>query len=157
MTRKNLISSFFLLFLLFVGFLYLYFIQVDILNVKVLDSNHTKVDFTIDSKIAQNIKLHVKTKDELRTIYCEDKKQQFIYYRIHDYKQEEEVSVRLKQGVNHCQLQMAHLSSSLPLLKQKISSIDFLLLFIFFILPFFHLLFTLLITLLNKIWNKENV
>ena len=158
MIRKNLILVAFLSILLLLGLLYSYFIRVEIRNIKVLSSDATKVTFVIDSKIAQHIKLHVGTKDELSTISCEDTKNNFTYYRGgHDYKQQEEVSLTLKKGLNHCRLRTARQSSSLPLLKQKISFVDYIFLFVFFALPLFHLLFILLVSLVNKIWNKENV
>lgn len=157
MIHRNLILNSFLLALFLLGLIYSYFIRVDISNIKVVKSDHAKVNFTINSKIEQTIKLHVGTKDELNSLYCEKQKNNFTYYRGYDHKQQEEVSLKLKKGLNHCQLKTARITSFLPILKQKISFSDFLFLFVFFILPFFHLLFTLFITLLNKIWNKKYV
>ena len=155
--RKNLMLPSFLVALLLLGLIYSYLIQVDISNIKVVNSDHKQVDFTINSKIAQHIKLHVGTKDELNSLYCEEQKNNFTYYKSYHFKQQEEVTLQLKKGSNHCQLKTVRITSSLPLLKQKISFIDYFFLFIFFMVPLFHLLFTLFIAILNKIWNKKNV
>jgi hypothetical protein len=157
MIHKNLILFFSLSILLLLGFLYTYFIQVNISNIKVLNNDKTKYNFNINSKIEQNIELHVGTKAELNSLYCEEEQNSFTYYRGYDHKQQEEVSLKLRKGLNHCQLKTVRVASSTPILKQKISFIDALFLFVFFIVPLFHLLFIVFITLVNKAWRKKNV
>lgn len=157
MIYKKITLFSFLSLLLILGFIYSYFINIEISNIKIVKNDRTLFNFVINSKIEQNIKLHVGTKDELKSLSCEDTKNTFTYYRGYDYKQHEEVRLKLKKGLNHCQLKTVRVASSMPLLKQKISFIDYLILFIFFIVPLFHLLFILFINLMNTLWSKKNV
>ncbi len=144
-----------ILFLFILGIIYSYLIRIEISPA--IPQEFAKFSFTISSKIDQNIKLHIATKDELKSLSCEKSPNTFTYYRGgYDFKQQEEVSLILKKGINHCQLRTVRSSSLKPILKQKLSFIDYLWLFIFFIVPLFHVLFQALMWLLNKVWRKNH-
>ena len=142
--------------------LYAYLIQVDIVNIQKDVNSTTQYNFTINSKIDQNIKLHVATNHKLESIHCNQKNSDFKYFEYYTYKIEEQVNISLKKGKNHCLLinskacKSKNLTHTQPIIKQKISFINYLLLFILFIIPLFHLLFQTLIWILNKIWRKTH-
>ena len=155
---KKTNQAIFFILLLALGFIYTYFIHLEISIPKRDKSDNSKFSFTINSKINQTINLHIATKDKLNSISCNETPNHFHYYsKGYDYKQQEEVKLKITSGMNHCQLKTLRSSTLKPILKQKISFIDYIFLFIFFITPLFHLLFKALIWSLNKIWRNKNV
>ena len=154
---KKTNQTIFFILLLILGFIYSYFIHIDISTPIRESSVHSKFSFIINSKINQTINLHIATKDELNSISCNNNPNHFHYYsKGYDFKQQEEVKLKIKSGINQCQLKTLRASNLKPILKQKISFVDYLALFIFFIIPLFHLLFQALMWLLNRVWRQNN-
>lgn len=139
------------------GLIYGYLIHIEISTPQQEKTDKTRFSFNIHSKIAQTINLHIATRDELNGLHCEDTPNRFKYYsKGYDYKQQEEVKITIKKGLNHCYLKTLRASNLKPIIKQKITFVDYVFLFIFFIIPLFNLLFYLFITLLNKLWREND-
>ena len=137
--NSRLFLLFIILFLL--GVSYIYLIKVDI--------SQQKENFTIESKITQNVKFHIKTEHNRTTLICNSMPVILDNSKKHDYfyQGQEEIIISLIRGENSCQAE--HLSS----IKQKIDFVDFMILFILWIIPLFHLLFLLLTWSIDKIKN----
>ncbi len=123
------------------GMVYLFFTHVTILH----KNNST---FSIESKIAQEAKFHIRTKNTSAQLSCNNQKIEFPHIRKHDYwyKGEEKVFIALKKGINHC-----HGVNITGEIKQKITFFDYLILFILMGIPLFSLLFFIFINIINLI------
>ena len=124
------------------GLLYLFLIKVEISHIE-------NQSFTIESKITQEVKFHIQTKNTSAQLTCNNKKISFKDITKHDYwySGEEKVFISLKQGKNSCQGK--NITSNI---KQKIDFTDYTLLFLLIGIPLFTLLFSLFIKLLD--WIK---
>lgn len=120
------------------GLLYTYLIKVEILK---------ENDFIFTSKITQNSTFHIRTDHKLTTLSCNGQKVSLDNSKKHDYfyQGQEEITIPLVRGENRCHSE--HLSA----IKQKISFIDFIVLFILWGIPLFHLLFLLFILILDRL------
>jgi len=124
---------------------YLYFVQTSVLKT---DASH----FVITSKIEQNKSFHIRRENNQSTLQCNT--QNIIFSnqkkRGYWYHGTESIDIVLHKGENICQ--GTHLTSEIA---QKLNFTEFIVLFILMGLPIFHLLFTLLIWLLNRLWKKK--
>ncbi len=136
---KNTLLYPFLMLLLFLGVLYSYLIKVDILKDDKL---------IIISKITQDVNFHIRTEYNLTKLTCNGVAVLLDNSKKHDYfyRGQEKITIPLVRGENICQAE--HMS---PIIKQKISFIDFIVLFILWGIPLFHLLFSAFIWLTHKI------
>ncbi len=155
MTKINLTKIITLICLVILGVIYSYFIHIDISNIVKSQSSLTSFDFTINSKISQNKKLHISTAYKLQGVSCNGNKSSFKYFKYFDYKREEQLNIFLKKGINKCILTNKEFSFDSPIVKQKISFIEFLVLFVFFFIPLLHILFYPFIWCLKKIWRVK--
>jgi len=127
------------------GLLYLYFIETSIIKT---DASH----FVINSKIEQNTSFHIRRENNQSTLQCNN--QNIIFSnqkkRGYWYHGTESIDIVLHNGKNMCH--GTHLTGEIA---QKLNFTEFIILFILMGLPIFHLLFTLLIWILNRVWKKE--
>ena len=127
------------------GLIYLYFIETSILKT---DASH----FVITSKIEQNKSFHIRRENNQSTLQCNT--QNIIFSnqkkRGYWYHGTESIDIMLHNGKNMCH--GTHLTGEIA---QKLNFTEFIVLFMLMGVPIFHLLFTLLIWLLNRVWKKE--
>jgi len=124
---------------------YLYFVETSVLKI---DASH----FVITSKIEQNKLFHIRRENNQSTLQCNT--QNIIFSnqkkRGYWYHGTESIDIMLHNGKNICQ--GTHLTGEIA---QKLNFTEFIVLFMLMGVPIFHLLFTLLIWLLNRVWKKE--
>jgi hypothetical protein len=139
--KSTLIQLFLLLSVLGLGYLYL--IKVDISETSMASN---KTNFILNSKINQNVKLHLKTYYKTTKLTCNGNPIALENSKKHDYfyRGQGEIVLPLKRGENLCQAE--NLSSTL---KQKIDFIDFMVLFVLLGIPIFSLLFLAVIWILD--------
>ena len=127
------------------GLIYLYFVETSVLKI---DASH----FLITSKIEQNKSFHIRRENNQSTLRCNT--QNIIFSnqkkRGYWYHGTESIDIMLHKGENICQ--GTHLTGEIA---QKLNFTEFIVLFILIGLPIFHLLFTLLIWILNMVWKQE--
>jgi len=127
------------------GLVFLYFVETSVLKI---NASH----FLITSKIEQNKSFHIRRENNQSTLQCNT--QNIIFSnqkkRGYWYHGTESIDIVLHKGKNICQ--GTQLTGEIA---QKFNFTEFLVLFMLMGLPIFHLLFTLLVWLLNRLWKKE--
>jgi hypothetical protein len=145
------------IFMLTLGILFYFMIQIDIGNVKHESRNSSLFSFNVNSHIPQQIKLHVSAnKHEFIYIHCNDEKISYSIqgYRWYEGKQEEAV-FNVKSGNNSCYAMANNKDSAfVPIIKQKLTFLNYIILFAFIGFPLIHLIFITFIRLLNTIKTK---
>lgn len=143
------------LIFIILGVIYYFIIQVNMNNVKY--ENRQLTVLTIQSRMPQTIKLHIQAKrNELKSIRCNKEKITFpLTTRLWFERVSEEVSFHLQRGNNHCEI-LTQKNTILfpPILKQKLTYFDYVVLFSLLGIPFITLLFSVFIWLIDKIKNK---
>ncbi len=129
-----------LLALFIIGIIYLKAVVVDVERV---DSSK----FIIYSNIAQNANFYIKTTYKKSKLVCNEKSIKIDIDKKHDYfyRGEEQITIALKRGENICRGDYIGQD-----IEQKISFIDFIVLFISLIVPISLLIFKLFIYILNR-------
>lgn len=102
--------------------------------------------FTIYSRINQNANFHIKTEYKKSKLICNGKIINIDIDKEHDYfyRGEEQITILLHKGDNICKAQYINK------IKQKITFIDFIILFILMGISLFILLFYLFISILKR-------
>ena len=134
-----------LLVMLLLGAIYLFFIKVDISKIST-DSN--SFDFSIESTIEQEVHFHIKTNYNQTKLICNQRPVLLDNSKKHDYfyRGEEAIVIPLIRGENRC-----HAEQMYPDIKQKIDLMDFMVLFLLWGTPLFHLLFFIFLKTMDTI------
>jgi len=153
---KKFISYRNLLMLLSVllGIFYYYLVQVSVSDIKHAAKNANEFSFTLESHIDQEVKLHIATQRyKLSSVKCNDTQIIFPTKKMQWFEGVgEQVNIALKRGENSFIVTTNNYRKTYkPQIKQKISSLDYVVLFILLGIPIFHLIFTFFIFLLDKI------
>ena len=129
-----------IIFSLTLGIFYYWLVQVDISKVK---NNH----FTIESKIEQDGRFHIKIIGKMATLSCNKKKILFDNNKTHTYfyRGNEEIFIPLQRGENLCSM-----SRLTPKIGYKIGYFDYIVMFLLLGIPIYRLLFNLLIYIIEK-------
>lgn len=143
--------------LLFLGIVYYFLIQVTITNINDKTQKSPIFTFTIHSHIPQTVKLHVGAgKNYLRSIHCNRQNisfpdREWLWFETIG----EQVFFKLKRGTNSCTVRTQDTKYAyIPIVKQKLTFLNYCILFIFIGIPLFQLLFDFFITILHKIKPK---
>lgn len=129
-----------------VGIVYAFMIRVDI--------NKENSGFIVDSRIEQIAKFHIRTKSDF--LFCNetnvslDKKTAPSYW----YHGEREVLIPLHKGTNKCHIVA---ESHKVQIRQKISYLNYIILFILVGFPFIYLLFIPSFWLIDKIKQSQKI
>jgi hypothetical protein len=129
-----------MIFSLTLGLFYYWLVQVEISEIK-------NGQFTIESKIEQEGKFHIKVVDKPASLVCNEKNIAFDNNKTHTYfyRGEEEIFIYLKRGENSCEM-----SRLAPTLGYKIGYLDYIVIFILLGIPIYQILFNLLIYILER-------
>ena len=148
-----------LLFLsLLLGMFYYSLVQVNIGKLKPDSHGFSHFSFHIDSKIDQETKLHLAAGSfKLRSVECNGKTVRLQPQKMRWFeKPSEEVSVLLQRGDNACRVSCFHAyGRCLPVVKQKITYVDYGILFLLLGLPLYHMLFSAFIRVLDRFRNRR--
>lgn len=138
--------------LLALGIIYYFLIQVNIVHTK--HNKPSEFSFTLNSHISQSIKLQIKADSyEFLQISCNQEK---IPFEIKGYRWfdsgGEQVIFNLHKGENKCQA-LVHTKKKkfIPIVKQKLTFFDYIVLFILLLMPIYHIVFTSFMRVLAKI------
>ena len=142
-----------MLFSVLLGLLYAYLTHISITDIQM---TRTSAPFTfhIHSKLKQHVKLHIAAGNrKIHSVACNGVKTVSAFKKMQWFeKPEEEFSVLLHTGDNLCKVKLFNaFGASLPMVKQKITYVDYGMLFLLLGLPFFTLIYRLLIYLLDRI------
>ncbi|MCH9741028.1 MAG: hypothetical protein K0U38_09350 [Epsilonproteobacteria bacterium] len=131
--------------MLALGVLYYYTITVNIIF------EHKGSTVKLVSHIPQTIKLHVVRINQSASLTCNGVNIKFINQKKPDYfyHGEEELIISLHRGENQCKSEALKLT-----MKQKISMVDFMVLFLLWGVPIYVIIYTLFIGILNKIRSQ---
>lgn len=141
------------------GLVYLSLIQVSIEDIKHPSKNSSKFTFIIDSKIDQNIKLHIgANRYKLLSVKSSGNSIKFPLKKMQWFEGiGEQAILSLKSGENLIEVTVNnHKRVYTPRVKEKLSNFDFTVLFILLGIPIFHLVFLLFVYLLNKLKMKNS-
>jgi len=156
---KKLLSlqTLFLMMAIIFGVYYYVLIQVNVHTLQHTKSNSDSFTFSLHSQINQSVKLHIATgRFKLIKVECNAHEVTFPDAKMQWFEGlGEQTYFYLSKGENHCSVQTANNSREFtPIVKQKITFVDYLILFLALGIPLFHFLFKLFIFLLSKIKNK---
>lgn len=142
---KNIIIP--IIFIL--GIIYYLLIQIEINAI----NNHS---FSIYSPIIQTVKIHANMgENQIRNISCNNS---IVNFNKHDFKwfesHTEEAKLHIQNGLNNCNITVYGdyiEENSKPILKNKITYIDYIVLFVLIGIPILNLIFYTLLCILKKI------
>lgn len=146
------------IFMFLVGIVYYTTTQVNIYNIKHTSQASPLFTFTVDSKIPQIVKLHIgANKSEFISIHCEREK---VAYREKGYwwfdGLGEQAIFTLKKGTNSCRALVLNKGKKYtPKIKQKLTFLNYFILFVLIAIPLFSVIFALFVKLLNSL-KKDN-
>lgn len=155
--------------LLLLGIVYYYLIQVSIHDLKPIDKLENTFSFTVKSHINHHIDLHIGSQVymyKISKLSCKEEEISFNNKIVHWFEREggEEVArFNINKGENICyaEVEQKNILSperlsylSTPIIKQKITSLNFFILFALIGLPLLSFIFHFFIYVLQKIKNK---
>jgi hypothetical protein len=153
-------KNFLLLFSALLGVFYLYLTTVKITDIDYNRKYANQFTFKVQSKINQDIKLHIATqRHKLLSVKCNEIQIDFAKKKKKWFEGlEEQLNFSLKQGENSCIATTINYQKAYkPVVKQKISYFDYGVLFILLGIPIFHLIFTFFIFFLDKVKYKPAI
>ncbi|MDD3591799.1 MAG: hypothetical protein PHO65_04115 [Sulfurovum sp.] len=130
---------------------------MSIAEVKQINSRSSTFSFVLSSKIEQNVKLHIAAEqNKIRLVECNGTKIVFPYKPQQWFEGPgEEVSLSLKKGVNNCTVYTDNFGKVYtPAIKQKITFLDYCILFSLLGVPLYGVLFTVFIGGINLIKRR---
>jgi 4-amino-4-deoxy-L-arabinose transferase-like glycosyltransferase len=138
-----------LLFSVLLGILYYAMIHV---NIGTVQTARSSFSFPVSSKAKQQVKLHIAAgHHKIESIECNGVKRVLAFKKMQWFeKPEEQFLVPLHKGDNLCKVTLFNTFGKYrPVVKQKITYLDYSILFILLGVPLFTLLFLLFIRLLD--------
>jgi len=150
----------FLIFLTLLGIFYLYNISVDIKGITHSSKNANNFSFIIKSKIDQEIKLHIATgKYKLISVTCNDSQINFPKKKMQWFEGVgEQAILKIKEGQNNCTVNTNNYNKVFtPIVKRKITFLNYGVLFVLLGIPIFHLIFSIFIFLFDKIKFSKSI
>ncbi len=154
MTKLLLTKTFLLLLSIFLGLLYIFFIHLHFDIPKKSTHGVNTFSFNVYASMEQNVKLHMAGKNfKLRSLECSGQKTTLPFKKmIWLEKPSEEVKVLLHRGENSCKVSFYKAQGKyLPTIEQKITYVDYVVLFVLLLLPLCYLLFVIFIGILDYI------
>jgi len=142
---------------LLLGIFYYFLIQVSVLELKQANSRSNTFSFLLTSKIGQNVKLHIAAeKNQIRLVECNGIKIVFPYKKQQWFEgMGEEVNFSMKKGSNDCKVYTDNFGKVYtPAIKQKITFLDYCILFCLLGIPLFGVLFTVFIGGINLVKSR---
>jgi hypothetical protein len=143
--------------LLLSGIFYCYLIQVSVVEVKQINRGSSTFSFILSSKIEQNVKLHIAAeKNKIRLVECNGIKIVFSYKPQEWFEgMGEEVNFSLNKGSNSCKVYTDNFGKVYtPVIKQKITFLDYCILFTLLGIPLYGVLFTAFIWGINLVKSR---
>lgn len=144
---------------LVLGIFYYFLIQINISNIKHVNTQANRFTFTLNSHIDQKVKLHITTgRDTQGMVECNGEQIMFPLKKMQWFEGlgGEQVSFTLLKGLNHCSVKRNNSSRVyIPIIKQKSTFLDYTILFLFIGIPLFHGIFFIFIWLLERFRNKK--
>lgn len=145
---------------LLLGIFYYFLIQVSVTEVKHTHSRSNTFSFVLSSIIKQSVKLHIAAeKNKLRVIECNGIKTVFSHKKQQWFEgMGEEVRFSLRKGSTDCTVYADNFAKVYtPVIKQKITFLDYCILFLLLGIPLFQLIFSAAIKGLNLLKSKASV
>jgi len=139
------------------GIVYYLMIQVDVGKAEKNTPYSDTFTFSVYSAFPQEVKLHIAAQNvKLRSVECADSKVHFSVKKKQWFEGlEEQVTLSLKKGENHCKVRIVQGYRNVHLkVKQKITNFDYVILFVLLVLPLFHLMFTVFMYILDQIKSR---
>ena len=152
--KENSMKKFIFLLL---GILYYFLIQTPIIDIKHTPDNTDSFTFTVQSYIPQTAKFHVGAgRYYFKSIECHKKKISFPKKSWQWFEGVGEQTIfKLQRGKNRCTAIVDNPKHAFqPIIKQKLTFINYIILFILIGIPLFSLLFTTFIWILDKLKGK---
>jgi len=138
------------------GMIYYVLIQVSVTDIKHTKQSPIHYTFSLHNSLPQNVKLHLRAKrNELLFLQCAKTKIDFpLRSRLWFEKQSEEIVIPLKRGETSCQLSVRKNVKWFTFqIEQKLSYVDYSILFILLGIPLYLWLFRFFI--LGLTWLKS--
>ena len=146
--------------LFILGILYYFTIQIHVVDIRQTNPSLGLFSFIVQSPISQHLQLHIGTdKYKLLSLVCGKEKINFnnkkrLWFETN--AGEESTTFYIPRGEELCYARVRNKGGKYtPIIKQKISFIDYCILFLLIGYPLISLIFTLFISLLDKIKAKS--
>ena len=145
--------------LLLLGILYYFAIQIHVVDLRQTNPSLGLFSFVLKTPISQNVQLHIGTdKYKLISLVCAKEKISFNNQKrlwFESNAGEESTTFYIPRGEELCYARVRNKGKKYtPIIKQKISFIDYGILFLLIGYPLISFVFTLFVSLLNKIKSK---
>ena len=150
------------LLLIIVGVIYYFFIHVNILDLKDEQYTSNTFAFTIESHIPHVVKLYMGTnRFKVKSVVCAGVHKTFDNARRLWFEKkggEEQIALRLGEGKVHCKAKVQNKGRHyIPSVKQKLTVLNYIVLFILIAYPLLTYIFSLFMYILDMLRNRVSL